>query len=549
MKLKKWISFALAGAMCLSLAACGDKATQSNLPLESSGNTTVKSVTLTENWDFASGFYPVINHSNSANHGFVYWGRNFYDTLVAYDQEQKIQGALAETWEVSEDGKMYTFHLRKGIKFSDGTPLTADAVKQSFSAAITNLGQANGSFGMLTKLIAQMQAPDENTFVLQLTSPYYGTLNDLTMSTPLGVVNPRAFEGGEEKAYENCKTSTMGTGAYMYEGFDGTTYTFLRNPYYWGVKPELDRFQIKVIEDNDAKVLALRNGEIDLIIGASRISYDGFTDLATDGAFGNAINKAPTLTRYLGMNLTTAPFDDQLIRQAVAYAVDQQALENSVFNGIESAAETLFAREKPYCDVKQTTYATDLEKAKTLMEQAGWTDTDGDGVREKNGKKLEIKISYTKSFSTIDDAVLGIASQLEKIGFKVQTSGSDMMSWFGDIMAGNYTLALYFTYGGAFDPSTVMTNMDPAISADPIVIQFTPMIPGGVELISELNSTPDFERVQAIYAQVLAEISNQCMAVPITYARETAIWNNKLVSSYDFCPDAQYVNVAGIHLK
>ena len=161
----------------------------------------------------------------SSTYGAGFWSRNFYNTLVSYDDNGKIQGELAETWEISDDGKTYAFHLRDGVKFSDGTPLTSEAVKMTLEAVVTHLGPQNGAFGKLTTLFDKLETPDEKTFVMTLKTPYYAALDNLTMALPLGIVNPAAFEGGVEKAYENCVSATMGTGPYMFERVEGDTYT------------------------------------------------------------------------------------------------------------------------------------------------------------------------------------------------------------------------------------------------------------------------------------------------------------------------------------
>jgi nickel transport system substrate-binding protein len=260
---------------------------------------------------------------------------------------------------------------------------------------------------------------------MTLTQPYYGALNDLTMANPMAIVNPAAFNGDP---YEICAAQTMGSGPYMYAGdFDGTTYTFVRNPNYWGEAPEVDGFKIKVITDNDAKVLALRSGEIDAIIGSSRLSYDACSELNLDDAYGTCIHEKGTLTRYVGFNLSAAPFNDIRVRQAVAYALDRETLCASVFQGIEKPAETLFEAARPYCDVALTTYRFNLDNANALMADAGWIDSDGDGVREKDGRTLELTMSYMLGMATLDDAVLAIASQLAEIGFKITPSGTETM--------------------------------------------------------------------------------------------------------------------------
>ncbi len=547
MNLKKLISAALIGALCLGLSACSQEAEPS---VNTGGEETEeKVVALAESWDFSSGFYPTLTASNSSNYGATYWNRNFYNTLVCYNEEGEITGELAETWEMSSDGTEYTFYLRDGVKFSDGTDLDAAAVKTSFEAAILNLGQYNGSYGKLTTLITSIETPDDSTIVLKLSQPYYGTLNDLSMCNPLAIVNPAAFNE-DLTPKEELKNQTMGTGAYMYTGdFQDNVYTFVRNPYYWGEAPEADAFQVKAIEDPEARILALRNGEIDAILGASRMTYDAYADLSQDEQYGTAVNGKGSMTRYLGMNLSALPFDDIKVRQAVAYAIDRDTICSTVLQGIEKPAETLFEGSKPYCDVDQTTYNLDLEKANSLMDEAGWTDSDGDGIREKDGVKLEFELIYTTDYGALDDAVLTIASQLKKIGFQLTPDGTDMMTWFGAMTSGDYTLTLYQTYGGAYDPSTVMTNMNPETSTDPIAMQFAAFFPEGSTLLTELNSSSDEVRIQEIYTEILTTVADQCLLVPLTYTREFAAWNNSKIESYAFYPDSLYVNVAGIDLK
>ena len=544
MKLKRLLSAAISGILCLSLAACGNAEQSTTESGDNSAEETM--VTLTEGWDFSSGFYPIITSSNSSNYGITYWARNFYDTLVCYDKNGEIRGELAESWHVSDDGLTYTFTLRDGVKFSDGTELTAEAVKTSMKGAIDNLEQWNGSYGVTSSIIASMDDPDKKTFVMTLSQPYYGVLNDLTMANPLGIVNPAAFDGN---SYEICAQQTMGTGPYMYAGdFDGTTYTFVHNPYYWGEAPEVDSFQVKVIEDNDAKVLALRNGEIDAIIGSNNLSYDGYSELSGDSTYGTAINDEGTMTRYIGLNLSQAPFDDVRVRQAIAYALDKDTLCSSVFQGIERPADKLFMADKPYCDVDQAIYPFNLEKAIKLMDEAGWVDGDGDGIREKDGQKLEFTLIYYTQIGSLDDAILTIGSQLAEIGFSITSSGADMMTWFGMVSSGDYAITLYQTYGGAYDPNTLVTNMNSDIGADPVAMQFSSFLEGGNALIAELNSTSDLNRVQEIYAEILGTIADKVLMIPISYTREFAAWKSKVITGYDFYPDSRYGVVAGIHV-
>ena len=139
------LTLALAFVMMLGLSGVSYAAAEAD-----------RSITVTENWTFDAGFYPVLSPSTSTNYGIAYWTRNFYQTLVTYDKAGQIAGELAESWTVSDDGLTYTFTLRDGVKFSDGSDLTSEDVKASFEGAIENLGAYNGSYGKLSAIIASM---------------------------------------------------------------------------------------------------------------------------------------------------------------------------------------------------------------------------------------------------------------------------------------------------------------------------------------------------------------------------------------------------------
>lgn len=527
-------------ALCLvifGLSACAGQDTPTSDAPE-------KIVVLAESFDFSKGFYPVFTESTTENAGYTNWNHNFYDNLLKYENGE-LKGSLAESWEIDDEGKIYTFHLRKDVKFSDGSDFTAEAVKISFEQAIENLGMYNGSFGRLSSLIVSMDATDDHTFVMELSQPYYGALNDLTMCNPMAIVNPKAFENDP---FEACRKETMGTGPYMYESdADEKEYRFVRNPYYWGEKPEADGFVIKVIADNDSKILALKSGEIDAIIGSSRMAYDAFHEMTEDEQFTGKVSEIGNLTNYIGINLSKAPFDDATVRQAVSHAIDRDLISEKIYYGINSPALTLFEKSKPFCDVDVPVYEYDVEKANALLEEAGWTDEDQDGIREKDGQKLEFTMPYTNAFGNKDDLMIAIAGQLREVGISVQPEGMDMLAWFGPLMDGSYYITLFKTYGGAYDPATVLTNMNPEVATDPVIVQIANLLPEG--LIAELDSTTDMDRVQEIYTEVLRTVGEEAAVVPLDTIREFGIWNQDKITDYAFPDDSLHVEVANFKFK
>lgn len=161
---------------------------------------------------------------------------------------------------------------------------------------------------------------------------------------------------------------------------------------------------MKVISDPEAAVLALRNGEVDLLAGTSRLSFAGYTELSTAEGIGTTLDDSISNSRFIGFNTQKAPFNDAAVRQAVAYAIDKETISANVFSGLESASTYLLDSTLPYCDVETTTYSYDPDKAIELLESAGWVDSDGDGIREKDGVTLSVTLDYITNQGTLDDA-------------------------------------------------------------------------------------------------------------------------------------------------
>ena len=543
MKLKSLAALMMAGVMVLGLCACN-----STTPDTSGSDSTPVSITTTESWDFSTGFYPAMSPATSnGTYGFTYYARNCYDTLVVRENGE-FKAGLAETWDISDDGLTYTFPLKEGVKFSDGADLNAEAVKTSLEAAFSNLGAYIASFGKIGTLTESIEVVDEHTVAIHLTTPYYGVLNDLAMCNPMGIVSPNAFNE-DLTTKEDLLTQTMGTGPYMYAGDgDGTSYTFVRNPNYWGEQPDVDEFTVKVIADPDAAILALRNGEVDLLAGTSRLSFAGYTELSSADGIGTVLDDSISNSRFIGFNTQEAPFNDAAVRQAVAYAIDKETISDSVFSGLETASEQLLDTSLPYCDVEATTYSYNADKAKELLESAGWVDSDGDGIREKDGAKLSVTLDYITNQGTMDDAALVIAQELGEVGFEVTPRGSDNMTWFTQVST-DFDFSLHTTYGGYYDPFLTMTNMNPEMMSDPILWQVALTMENGTDTIKELDSTADLDRVQEIYNEVLTFTADQAVLVPFTSAHQYAAFNSDKIESFSFGSDQLFIEIANVKAK
>lgn len=552
MRLKRIAAMLMAAVMAVSLAACGGNAdtnTESSQNPQESTEAQAVHLNLAESWGFEY-FYTIITPEvSSSSYDITYYLTSFYDTLFEYNSEGEVVGVLAEDWSMSEDGKTYTFQIKQGIKFSDGSDLTAEDVAKSILAVPVNLGQYNGSYGRLSTIIEDAVATDEYTVELHLTQPYYNTLRELCLANPFGIVSSEQFNEDLTAKQESFRSATYGTGPYMYAGDnDGQTWNFVRNPNYWGDAPEVDSFSIKYIPDNDAKILAMQNGEVDFLSGIKNVSAESYAQMEQTDGFGAQADEKSLQTYYVGYNLSSEIFGDQVVREAISSAIDKDAVVENIYGGLFDKADTFFSRDLPYCDVEQTVYGFDLDHANQILDEAGYVDTDGDGIREKNGVKLSAAFLYQTGTASDDNMVVYICDQASKIGIELTPQSAQMMDWYAMIQSGDYGLTIFKTQGGYYDPAMVITNINPSTSMDPILMQIGASQPELAALVDELDSATDEARIQEIYNTILTTMADQCLTTPLIYTRQLAIYSDA-VASYTFPADASFTSVQNIHLN
>ena len=552
MRMKRITAALTAAVMAVSLAACSNNADpvgESSQPSQTDTESQAVHLNLAESWDFQY-FYTIITPEVSSSSGYdiTYYLTSFYDTLFEYNTDGEVVGVLAEDWAMSEDGKTYTFQIKQGVKFSDGSDLTAEDVAKSILAVPVNLGQYNGSYGRLSTIIEDAVVVDEYTVELHLTQPYYNTLRELCLANPFGIVSSEQFNE-DLTAKDTFRTATYGTGPYMYAGDnDGQTWNFGRNPNYWGEAPDVDSFSIKYIPDNDAKILAMQNGEVDFLSGIKNISAESFEQMEQTEGFQAQADEKSLQTYYVGYNLSDPIFGDQTVREAISSAVDKDAIVESIYGGLYDKADTFFSRSLPYCDVEQTVYNFDLDHANQILDEAGYTDTDGDGIREKDGVKLSASFMFLSGSASDDNLVVYICDQASKIGIELTPQSAQMMDWYAMVQSGEYGLTIFKTQGGYYDPASVVTNINPATSMDPILMQIGVSQPEIAALVDELDSSADEARIQEIYSTILTTMADQCLTTPLIYTRQLTVYSDT-VSSYTFPTDASFTSVQNIHLK
>jgi peptide/nickel transport system substrate-binding protein len=378
----------LVAVSALALAACA----QSQRGSDTTGSGKVGGTMVFGAAGAPKNFDPIFNDDGESFRP----ARQMFDTLIEYKRgSADLEPGLAEKWEPSADGKSWTFTLRKGVKFQDGTPFNAAAVCFNFDRWFNMKGAAaqsqmiyygdvfqgfahNDTDGLGDPLYKSCEAKDDNTAVLNL-NKYRGAfpaafgLTSFSMSSPDALKKYDAdnvTQSGSSFTYPAYATGhPVGTGPFKFDSFDksNNTITLVRNDDYWGDKPKLDKLILKIIPDENARKQELRSGSID---GYDFPNPADFTTLKNDG-FNVLIRPAFNLL-YLGINEKNNPaLKDLRVRQAIAYSINrEQLVKTKLPAGAEVATQFVPKTVAGYADDVQK-YSYDPAKAKQLLADAG----------------------------------------------------------------------------------------------------------------------------------------------------------------------------------
>ncbi len=346
--------------------------------------------------------------------------RHIYEGLVEFTPDLKIAPCLAEKWDVSKDGLTWTFYLRKGVKFHSGAPFNAEAVKKNFDRII------NGKFkrtSLYKPIIDSIEVVDEYTVRFKLKVPFGAFLHILSHGAGL-ILDPTLIDKGAD-----IKHHPSGTGPFVFkEWIPGDHITLLANKNYWRKdKVKLSKIIFKTIPEDTSRTMMLETGELDI---AERISPFDVPRLKKNKKV--KVEIAPSL-RVVYMLINNVKFSDARVRQAFNYAVDKEAICKNILKGLgEPAHSPLAPLTWGYADAGY--YKYDPEKAKALLAEAGWKDTDGDGILDKDGKKFVLKL-YTPHGRYLMDykVVEAVQGYLQKIGIEAKLHTADWATYLASL--------------------------------------------------------------------------------------------------------------------
>lgn len=346
------------------------------------------------------------------------------ENLYRLDENIEPQPWIAESVE-TPDENTWVFTIRDGVTFSNGKTVDAKAVKACFERTYEKNERADS-----TLKIKSMEA-DGMKFTIVTPEPNPTLLNDLC--DPLfGIYD--ATEEPDEELGVSC------TGPYVATSFTAMTDVKMRaNENYWGGAPKADTVELKIIDDQDALDMALANGEIDLIAQETANGASKFTDTSkytTDTV-------TTTRANFLSFNLKTEGLDDLAVRQAINYCIDREGYADVVYQGFATPCYGIYPDNLAFGGtdgLNLTVDSYDADKAKEILADAGYQDTDGDGILDKDGVNLSFKVlTYSYNDNCIQLADM-LQAELSQIGIELSIETQDVLD--DPLASGDFDLAI-----------------------------------------------------------------------------------------------------------
>lgn len=478
--MKRIISLALTLLLALGVWASAGLAEQDGKHLE------VSTFWITPDLDFANSYT-----------GWVCTRIGVGETLVKLDDDVKLEPWLADSWEQIDD-VTWKLHIREGVRFHNGNAVDAAAAMASIQYALDTNSRA------ATYLDLKEMTADGQELTLVTNAPNAALIFNLT--EPLFCIF--------DVTAEDMANNPQGTGPYKVTGFESDVRVYLaKNEDYWDGEVGLDSITVSEIADSEARVMALQSGETEMTVTLDNSSLALF-----ENENYNVSVVIGERTNTVFMNHERPFTGDVTLRRAISWAVDRESYAGIV--GGEPATG-LFPSSLPYHNDELTAYGYDIEKANALLDEAGYVDTDGDGVREMNGENIHLEFYISAAHGSSDGMLLAQAIQadLTKIGVEVELKMTENLS---DILA-----------AGTFDMSTDNSNTAP--TGDPqyyLSVRYSSAQGGGGDhgsntgryaseeldaLLETMNSTFDAEERYNLARDAAQLLLDDAAALYLTY--------------------------------
>jgi peptide/nickel transport system substrate-binding protein len=357
----------------------------------------------------ASNLIPILS-TDATSHGI---SSMIFNGLVKYDKDLNLVGDLAESWNISDDGLVFTFHLRKGVRWHDGELFTADDVLFTYQLT-TNPKTPTAYAGDFLK-VKRAEVINPHTFRVTYDKPFAPALTSWSAS-----ILPKHLLKGTDITKSPLARHPIGTGPYIFkEWIPGQKIVLVSNPDYFEGRPYIDGYIMRIIPDMATMFLELRAKGIDQM-NLTPLQYTRQTE---NNLFRKNFNKYRYLSfayTYLGYNLENPLFRDKRVRQAISYAINKEEIIKGIMLGLGQVATGPFKPGTWAYNPNVKKYPYNPQKAKRLLEDAGWKDTNGDGILDKDGKPFVFEIITNQGNEVRAKCSEIIQRRLADIGIKVK---------------------------------------------------------------------------------------------------------------------------------
>lgn len=378
--------------------------------------------------------------------------QSLFDSLLSMGPDGSLHPALATSWEPNAEYSEFTFKLRDDVTFHDGTPFKADAVKASFDHIVSDAVLESGGKSLLQDhQYVETVVVDDSTVTVKFGVSYPSFLRDAARQW-LSISSPAALE----EFGADYGRNPVGTGPFKFVQWDAQSQIVLeRNPDYdWGPEfasqqgpARLDQVVFRILPEAATRLTAFETGEI--LMAGEPPALDAIA--MQDSGKGTIQTFAqPGIPAVLMINSTKSPTDDVNVRKAMILAVNQEELAQTAFQSLGLPADSVVSPTTwAYDEASAELYRYNVEEAARLLEESGWVDSDGDGIREKNGETLTIDWPDNPAWSEAFNELL--SGYLTNVGFDVQYRSMDDGAQYEELLAGNYSLV--YMYWTRPDPS------------------------------------------------------------------------------------------------
>lgn len=449
-----------------------------------------------------------------------------FETLLYLDKDRKLQPYLAEAYEASSDARTYTFKLRKDVKFSDGTPFNAEAVKFNFDRIVDPNYKAGGSLTALAGY-EKTEVVDEFTARVTFKTPNAPFLIYAAGGT-LGMLSPTATKG---QSAEQVTQRPVGSGPFTIKELVANDHaTLVRNDAYnrrapWSDHegpPYLDEVYFKFVPEGATRATTLESGEAQMIhtIPPQTLGrFEGNKDFKVDKP---AYTGAP---RFAALNVKLFPTNDPAVRKAILYATNKEAIVNNSYKGVGSAAYAPLTAGMLENPPLKTAYPYNVEQAKKILDDAGWK-AGSDGIRAKDGKRLELVINAIDPGAGIDNYIQLLQAQWREIGIDAKIKAQARAPWYEDnYKCANNAVPLFLRSGdwdglfALYHSSMIGTNFNFSCYSNPEVDK----------LLEQGKAETDTEKRKQIYQQAEQKIMDDAAVLPMV--DELSVWGYKATVS------------------